>query len=103
MYGSIFYNLWIALSAFTLYFFVNFLSNEAPLKIVLYSFMWAGIAFLLTFILRAIIAYIVYTPEEAEVVEEAQEVESIEVTKDETTHTSEEIAEVVKSMINEDE
>lgn len=103
MYGSIFYNLWIALGAFALYFFLNFLSNEAPLSIVLYSFMWAGIAFLLTFILRALIAYILYTPELTEDDVEEEIAQSDEVTKDETTHTSEEIAEVVKSMINEDQ
>lgn len=103
MYGSIFYNLWMALSAFTLYFLLNFLSNEAPLKIVLYSFMWAGIAFLLTFILRGLIAYILYTPEEDVEEEELQQTDSNEELKDEAPHTSEEIAEVVKSMMNEDE
>lgn len=62
MFGSIFYNFWFALAGFTIYFFARFQSNQAPLITILYGLMWAAIAFIVAYIVRALIAYIIATP-----------------------------------------
>lgn len=104
MIGSLFYNAWVALIVFTLYFLANFQTNQSPLSIILFSLMWAVIAFILTFIIRAILAYIFYTPETEEKVEEDETffTKDTEVAQGENPK-SEEVAKVVKTMLLQEE
>lgn len=117
MFGSIFYNLWGALIAFSIYFFSTFQKPFTPLRILIGSFMVAIIAFFVMFIVRFLIAYILFTPEEdeeaVEVDIEEKELESIEGVKQEVPianstvefqdENSEEIAQVVRTMMNREE
>lgn len=117
MFGSIFYNLWGALIAFSIYFFSTFQKPFTPLRILVGSFIVAIIAFFVMFIVRFLIAYILFTPEEdEEAVEgdiEEKELESIEGVKQEVAlanstvefqdENSEEIAQVVRTMMNREE
>lgn len=114
MFGSIFYNLWGALIAFSIYFFSTFQKPFTPLRILIGSFIVAIIAFFVMFIVRFLIAYILFTPEEdeeaVEVDREEKELESIEGVKQEVPianstvefqdENSEEIAQVVRTMMN---
>lgn len=101
MFGSLYYNAWIALLAFTLYFLSNFQTNQSPLSIMLYSLMWALIAFVLTFVLRALLGYIFYTPEKEEKEEEDLFIKDTEVQQTENPK-SEEVVKVVKTMLQQD-
>lgn len=117
MFGSIFYNLWGALIAFSIYFFSTFQKPFTPLRILIGSFIVAIIAFFVMFIVRFLIAYILFTPgEDEEAVEvdiEEKELESIEGVKQEVPianstvefqdENSEEIAQVVRTMMNREE
>ncbi|MBX8946161.1 MULTISPECIES: hypothetical protein [Lysinibacillus] len=117
MFGSIFYNLWGALIAFSIYFFSTFQKPFTPLRILIGSFIVAIIAFFVMFIVRFLIAYILFTPEEdEEAVEgdiEEKELESIEGVIQEVPianstvefqdENSEEIAQVVRTMMNREE
>lgn len=117
MFGSIFYNLWGALIAFSIYFFSTFQKPLTPLRILIGSFIVAIIAFFVMFIVRFLIAYILFTPEEdeeaVEVDIEEKELESIEGVKQEVPianstvefqdENSEEIAQVVRTMMNREE
>jgi len=117
MFGSIFYNLWGALIAFSIYFFSTFQKPFTPLRILIGSFIVAIIAFFVMFIVRFLIAYILFTPEEdeeaVEVDIEEKELESIEGIKQEVPianstvefqdENSEEIAQVVRTMMNREE
>lgn len=117
MFGSIFYNLWGALIAFSIYFFSTFQKPFTPLRILVGSFIVAIIAFFVMFIVRFLIAYILFTPEEdEEAVEgdiEEKELESIEGVKQEVPianstvefqdENSEEIAQVVRTMMSREE
>ncbi|AUS85755.1 hypothetical protein ACM1TL_00110 [Lysinibacillus capsici] len=117
MFGSIFYNLWGALIAFSIYFFSTFQKPFTPLRILIGSFIVAIIAFFVMFIVRFLIAYILFTPEEdeeaVEVDIEEKELESIEGVKQEVPianstvefqdENSEEIAQVVRTMMNREE
>ena len=62
MFGSIFYNCWGALIAFTIYFFATF-QIVLPFKSLLGSFIVAIIAFFAMFLVRYFIGYITYTPD----------------------------------------
>lgn len=117
MFGSIFYNLWGALIAFSIYFFSTFQKPFTPLRILIGSFIVAIIAFFVMFIVRFLIAYILFTPEEdeeaVEVDIEEKELDSIEGVKQEVPianstvefqdENSEEIAQVVRTMMNREE
>ena len=117
MFGSIFYNLWGALIAFSIYFFSTFQESYTPLRILIGSFIVAIIVFFVMFIVRFLIAYILFTPEEdeeaVEVDIEEKELESIEGVKQEVPianstvefqdENSEEIAQVVRTMMNREE
>ena len=117
MFGSIFYNLWGALIAFSIYFFSTFQKPFTPLRILIGSFIVAIIAFFVMVIVRFLIAYILFTPEEdeeaVEVDIEEKELESIEGVKQEVPianstvefqdENSEEIAQVVRTMMNREE
>ncbi|PCD83763.1 hypothetical protein CNQ87_05025 [Lysinibacillus fusiformis] len=114
MFGSIFYNLWGALMAFTIYFFSTFLKPYTPLRIIIGSFVTAIIVFLVMYIVRFLIAYILYTPEvdeeavEGELAENEQttpegtnqEAASAQSTVEFQDENSEEIAQVVRTMMN---
>ena len=117
MFGSIFYNLWGALIAFSIYFFSTFQKPFTPLRILIGSFIVAIIAFFVMFIVRFLIAYILFTPEvDEEAVEDdldEKELDSTEgVTQEAPTanstvefqdENSEEIAQVVRTMMNREE
>ncbi|WP_445479666.1 hypothetical protein ACULLL_05110 [Lysinibacillus irui] len=117
MFGSIFYNLWGALIAFSLYFFSTFLKPYTPLRIIIGSFIVAIIVFLLMYIIRFLIAYIMFTPEVNEEADkgdlEENGLDSEKETEEETPaanstvefqdENSEEIAQVVRTMMNREE
>ncbi|WP_223552610.1 MULTISPECIES: hypothetical protein [Lysinibacillus] len=113
MFGSIFYNLWGALVAFSLYFFSTFQKPFTPLRIIIGSFVAGIIMFFVMYIVRFLIAYVLFTPEgDEEVVEgELEENESVNPGEDQETPTanstvefqdesSDEIAQVVRTMMN---
>lgn len=114
MFGSIFYNLWGALIAFSLYFFITFQKPFTPLRIIVGSFVAGIIVFFVMYIVRFLISYVLFTPEgDEEVVEgEHEENESANHEEDhQETPTanstvefqdegSEEIAQVVRTMMN---
>lgn len=113
MFGSIFYNLWGALVAFSLYFFSTFQKPFTPLRIIVGSFVAGIIMFFVMYIVRFLIAYVLFTPEgDEEVVEgELEENDSVNPEEDQATPTanstiefqdesSDEIAQVVRTMMN---
>ncbi|MBQ0139333.1 MAG: hypothetical protein KBT36_08555 [Kurthia sp.] len=113
MFGSLYYNFWLALAGFTIYFFARFQTNQAPISVILFGLMWATIAFVVAFILRGIIGYILYTPEpevvEDELLEDGtgrQPEQQIDTVVDESKRPSqeqsEEIAQVVQTMLQQD-
>ncbi|MEQ6356420.1 hypothetical protein ABNX05_17470 [Lysinibacillus sp. M3] len=114
MFGSIFYNLWGALIAFSIYFFSTFLKPYTPLRIIVGSFVAGIIMFFVMYIVRFLIAYVLFTPEgDEELVEgehEENESENIEGENQKTPtanstvefedENSEEIAQAVRTMMN---
>ncbi|AVK83190.1 hypothetical protein C3943_06255 [Lysinibacillus sp. B2A1] len=114
MFGSIFYNLWGALIAFSIYFFSTFQKPLTPLRILIGSFVAAIIVFFAMYIIRFIIAYILYTPEDKEEMGEGeleentsdelqegnQEASSASSTVEFQDESSEEIAQVVRTMMS---
>lgn len=118
MFGSIFYNCWGALIAFTIYFFATF-QTYFPLRVLIGSFIVALITFFAMFLVRYIIGYITYTPdndlfgdfevESDEIDSPTQQVEVHENRVNATStvefedESSEEIAKVVRTMIHEDD
>ncbi|MFJ3387251.1 hypothetical protein [Lysinibacillus sp. NPDC086135] len=113
MFGSIFYNLWGALIAFSIYFFSTFLKPYTPLRIIIGSFVAGIIVFFIMYIVRFLIAYILFTPENAEEVvegeheenesgnreEDNQETPTASSTVEFQDENSEEIAQVVRTMM----
>ncbi|MEK4253032.1 MULTISPECIES: hypothetical protein [Ureibacillus] len=65
MYGSIFYNCWGSLIAFTITFAIMFQISIFPSQILLVSFIVALAAFVVMFAVRYLIGYILYTPDDA--------------------------------------
>lgn len=110
MFGSLYYNFWLALIGFTVYFLARFQTNQAPLSIILFGFLWAAIAFIVTFILRGILGYIMYTPESEEDILESNDEQQSEQQAGATVgemnspleNQSEEIAQVVQTMLQQD-
>lgn len=118
MFGSIFYNCWGALIAFAIYFFATF-QTDFPLRVLLGSFVVAIIAFFAMFLVRYIIGYITYTPDRElfeEFEEDKNEMDSkleqpknaevqgiVSATVEFEDESSEDIAEVVRTMINQDD
>ena len=116
MFGSIFYNLWGALIAFSIYFLVHFKTIYASANPD-WLFYCSNHRIFVMFIVRFLIAYILFTPEEdeeaVEVDIEEKELESIEGVKQEVPianstvefqdENSEEIAQVVRTMMNREE
>ena len=96
MVGTILSNFWVALIAFSAYFFSSypFLNGKS---ILWDASMLALLFFLLTFIARAIIAFVMENPvarEEEMAIATQKEVDAVEP-------SSEELAKIVKSMLNE--
>lgn len=114
MFGSIFYNLWGALIAFSIYFFSTFLKPYTPLRIIVGSFVAGIIMFFVMYIVRFLIAYVLFTPEgDEELVEGEHEENESENPEEENQETptanstvefqdenSEEIAQAVRTMMN---
>ncbi|MFJ7970823.1 hypothetical protein [Psychrobacillus sp. NPDC096389] len=96
MVGTILSNFWVALIAFSAYFFFSypFLNGKS---ILWNASMLALLFFILTFVARAIIAFIMADPVSKE--EESITVSAKEVVEEEPS--SEELAKIVKSMLNE--
>ncbi|QUG41108.1 hypothetical protein KD050_17750 [Psychrobacillus sp. INOP01] len=98
MVGTILSNFWIALIAFSVYFLYSFPFIEG-MGIILKACIVAFVFFLLTFLARAIISYIISNPPE--------EIEDVLVEKDaeilKSEISPEDYAELVKTMLKEDE
>lgn len=96
MVGTILSNFWVALIAFSAYFFsaYPFLNGKS---ILWNASILALLFFILTFVARAIIAFVMEEPVSKE--EESTIVSAKEVVKEEPS--SEELAKIVKSMLNE--
>ena len=118
MFGSIFYNLWGALIAFSLYFFITLRSTYLPIRIILGSLFVAILVFLVMFFVRYLISFILYTPESEESQADNEQNESVQDEKNlegnpekELTNSTvqfqdenaEEIAQVVRTMMNREE
>lgn len=118
MFGSIFYNLWAALIAFTIYFLITLQKPYLPIRIIIGSFIAAIIVFFATFLVRYLVSYILYTPEveensvEDELNEATQEDDDLEENKEKQGNNStvefqdentEEIAQVVRTMMSREE
>lgn len=124
MYGSILYNCWTALVAFTVYFFVTLSQSQAPTQILIGSFVIAVIAFFIMFAVRYLLAYVLYTPDQQlfEEVSEQNETDKELLNHDHDLHlnnetpttsnfstveyndeSTEEIAQVVRTMLNQED
>lgn len=118
MFGSIFYNFWAALLSFAVYFIAGIQNPYAmPLPTIGTALVISAIAFSLMFLIRYFLGYVFYTPE-APVLSQTEEelpVVAKETDKTQTVpqsdHTTmevedentEEIAQVVRSMLQSDE
>ncbi|KOS62682.1 hypothetical protein FJQ98_06235 [Lysinibacillus agricola] len=114
MFGSIFYNLWGALIAFSIYFFSTFQKPITPLRIIIGSFVAGILVFFVMYIVRFLIAYVLFTPESNEDVvegelednesdnrnEEDQETPTANSTVEFQDESSDEIAQVVRTMMD---
>ena len=98
MVGTILSNFWAALFAFSIYFFFSYPFNH-PKSILLNASILTIFVFFSTFVARAIIAFIMKEPINSE--QEIFMKNSEDMAKQEPT--SEELANIVKSMLNEDE
>ncbi|TQR20944.1 hypothetical protein [Psychrobacillus vulpis] len=97
MVGTILSNFWAALFAFSIYFFSTYPFINA-VNILFNASVIAIIVFFVTFIIRAIIAFVMETP-----VVSREIIGSSNVVGHSQTPSSEEMAKVIKSMLNEDE
>lgn len=112
MVGSFLINCWGSLFAFTIYFLFTF-QNGIPSKVLIGSFIAAAITFVLMYPFRLLLGFIFYTPQDIsfeemeENEEDTQFDENLEVHTTSTMNFSdenpEEIAKVVKTMINQEE
>lgn len=110
MVGTLLLNFWAALATFTIYFLIMFQKPETPFNILMGSFIFAIIGFVITFIIRYLIGYIFYTPEDniEETIEEddnansrvAQQTRANTSSYEVNDSSSEEIAQVVRTMLN---
>lgn len=124
MFNTIFFNFWVALITFAVYFIwiiVKSNGSAMPLPTILFSFLWGTVGFIFAFVIRSIITYVTYTPEIPEIGTEQMKEESsngqAQVTQNEAQtstlpptstvefqdESSEEIAQVVRTMLNHDE
>ncbi|MFX3674081.1 MAG: hypothetical protein ACE3JQ_06520 [Paenisporosarcina sp.] len=100
MVGSILSNLWAALIAFSLYFGLSY-PFDAPSPILIGSSIWAIVFFLLTYVIRYLLYFVWQAPIER-VLELEDSVELSTKKKEQTEYSPEEIATVVKQMLDED-
>lgn len=98
MVGTILSNFWVALIAFSVYFLFSYPFIEGK-GIILDASMVAFVFFLLTFLARAIISYIISNPTEE--IEGAPLEKDAEILKSEIS--PEDYAELVKTMLKDDE
>lgn len=115
MFGSIFYNCWGALVAFSIYFFVTLSQSYTPTHILIGSSICAVIAFVAMYIVRYCLSYIFYTPEDKMFDEFKKENDkkneqrasennnTANATVQYNDESSEEIAKVVRTMMNQEE
>jgi hypothetical protein len=120
MYGSFLFNVWGALISFTVYFI--WLINQPhpfPIPVLIKSFIVAIVAFLLMYPVRYVLSYIFYTPEDlifsenehlesagtVNLKKEAKPIQTIDtLNKSEFgNEDSEEVAKVVRTMLEKDE
>jgi hypothetical protein len=121
MIKSILFNFWIALFAFAIYFGSTIYQtggNVAPIQTIVISFVWAIVGFIVAFGLRAIVNYVLFTPEEI-ALEEDEEIVAIDTndgmvasdfvqqatqsTVEFQDESTEDIAQVVRTMLNQNE
>ncbi|TQR07731.1 hypothetical protein [Psychrobacillus soli] len=98
MVGTILSNFWVALISFSVYFFSSYPFLDGK-SILWNASMLALLFFILTFIARAIIAFVMKNPvssEEEMAIATPKEIDSVEP-------SSEELANIVKAMLNEQE
>lgn len=100
MVGTILSNLWIALIAFSIYFLFSYPFTEG-MGIILDACIVAFVFFLLTFLARAIISYIISNPSEEMEDMPMDKEKDDEILKSEIS--PEDYAELVKTMLKEDE
>lgn len=117
MYGSILYNCWGALIGFAIYFLIS-LQNKftMPLLIIFGSFVTAIVVFLVVFLVRMLLHFVFFTPEDTTViVEELKEESTQQQLIDElppldqgtsiefSDENSEDIARAVRTMMHNNE
>jgi len=114
MFGSIFYNLWGALIAFSCYFFITLQQPYTPLRIIIGSFIAAIIVFFVMYIVRFLIAYVLFTPNADQALADSELEENSSTHPDEGSNeasstsstvefqdeNTEDIAQVVRTMLN---
>jgi len=114
MFGSIFYNLWGALIAFSCYFFITLQQPYTPLRIIIGSFIAAIIVFFVMYIVRFLIAYVLFTPNADQALADSELEENSSTHPDEGSNVAsstsstvefqdentEDIAQVVRTMLN---
>lgn len=118
MFGSIFYNFWAALFSFAVYFIAAIQNPYAmPLPTIGTALVVAAVAFGLMFLIRYFLGYVFYTPEAPVLLQTEEELPAAAKEEDKTQtvpqgdHTTmeaedentEEIAQVVRSMLQSDE
>lgn len=113
MVGSFLYNCWAAVIAFTIYFFMTFQTFKTPARIITNAFVVAVIVFLLTYMVRFIIAFVTDNPPEETLQgdtekmvqsENATEENSVNVKNSEefSEGQAKELAKAVKTMMSND-
>ncbi|WP_144509233.1 hypothetical protein [Bacillus sp. FJAT-22090] len=97
MVGSILSNFWVSLIVFSTYFFSSypFINGKS---ILINASMLAILFFLLTFLARALIAFIIENP----VVNEEEIIIGTKEDINQSEASSEELAKIVKSMLKEE-
>jgi len=98
MVGTILSNFWVALITFTVYFLFSYPFIEG-MRIIVEACIFAFVFFLITFLARAIISYIISSPREE--IEDIPIEDDVGILKSEIS--TEDYAELVKTMLNEDE
>lgn len=64
MFGSIFYNFWAAIIGFSIYFFSTLSDSQVPLHSLVGSLIAAAVSFILMYVIRLLLGYILFTPDE---------------------------------------
>ena len=120
MYRTIFFNCWVALIAFAIYFCSTIYQTNGfatPVPTLAWSFMWAIIGFIAAYGIRAILEYVFYTPEQIDLASENEEllpnneqsgVDVVNRTVPTSTvefqdESTEEVAQVIRTMLNQEE